>query len=364
MIALVTRAEPQDVELAVPELRSGKSDHTLFKIAKGWASWPKPGSRTFERAVNAEYRDGPDGACVSTLYEGGTTWVTGPYVWPAFGVTEGNVPVIADTLPPGMKFFVSAGPRLLRQGVICDLPEELAVYRGYSGLMESSLRERAGIGIAADGVVVHVAMEYATLYDVAVELKQQGCIDAIALDGGGSMGVVDSSGKVLIGHNVRKVCSALIFKRVIASVEQPAAFPPSSLVLLERLSNGTRMAYFYSEKPSGKATPNFKWAEFASKRTGRVFIAEYLVEMCQYIRTKVGGPVVINSAYRDVVHNAAVGGAPDSYHVYGMAVDVSAIPYGADRIIRAARDYGWRGGLGRYSSFVHFDLGPERTWAG
>lgn len=39
-------------------------------------------------------------------------------------------------------------------------------------------------------------------------------------------------------------------------------------------------------------------------------------------RTAYGGPRIINSAYRNPVHNAAIGGAPQSRHMFGDAADL------------------------------------------
>jgi len=45
-------------------------------------------------------------------------------------------------------------------------------------------------------------------------------------------------------------------------------------------------------------------------------------------RTAYGGPRIINSGYRNPAHNAAVGGAPQSRHVYGDAADFRNQSYG------------------------------------
>jgi len=77
----------------------------------------------------------------------------------------------------------------------------------------------------------------------------------------------------------------------------------------------------------------------------------------------VGVPLAINSGYRTTAHNTAIGGAVDSYHVKGMAADIS-IPAGMSSVkfYQAAANYWTAGGLGYYDWGCHFDVGPSRSW--
>ncbi len=112
------------------------------------------------------------------------------------------------------RWAFSAGPWLVRDGKPTDLRAEIAK-GGYSGFIPGVLKEQAGIGIRSDGVVVHCASRSATIEELVSALLAQGCVDAIKLDGGGSVGVVDPSGKVLLGYTMRQVCCALVFRRLI-----------------------------------------------------------------------------------------------------------------------------------------------------
>lgn len=73
----------------------------------------------------------------------------------------------------------------------------------------------------------------------------------------------------------------------------------------------------------------------------------------------------INSAYRCEKHNAAVGGAPDSRHVQGIAMDIEC-EKGPKRwlLIKLAMQNGMNGiGVGR--TFIHLDGRPaseQTTW--
>lgn len=73
-----------------------------------------------------------------------------------------------------------------------------------------------------------------------------------------------------------------------------------------------------------------------------------------------GSELVINSAYR----SRPVGAATKSWHMSGQAFDVSMRGVAASersRFIQLARNLGF-GGIGRYSTFIHIDSGPVRSW--
>lgn len=107
---------------------------------------------------------------------------------------------------------------------------------------------------------------------------------------------------------------------------------------------------------------NFKLREFACKGGSQeVKVHAELVAKLQLLRDRVGKAIVINSGYRTPEHNKRVGGVVDSYHVKGMAVDIS-IPSGwtVDRIAKLAKDIGFTG-IGKYRTFVHLDVRPKLT---
>ncbi len=96
---------------------------------------------------------------------------------------------------------------------------------------------------------------------------------------------------------------------------------------------------------------------------------------------------MVLSGFRTVAHNAAVGGARNSVHLLrstlpGRARGSSLLSAAADvRTASMTPDevYGWaiahrrrnrhlapagRGGIGRYSSFIHLDTWHNRQWQG
>jgi uncharacterized protein YcbK (DUF882 family) len=114
-------------------------------------------------------------------------------------------------------------------------------------------------------------------------------------------------------------------------------------------------------------TENFWLSEFACN--DRTEVPEHLIpnvqflaEQLQVIRDVIGEPIHINSAYRHEEYNSAIGGSIRSQHILAKAADLrvgegfsSGILY--DVIIELIKDGSiYDGGVGLYSSFVHYDV--------
>lgn len=113
-------------------------------------------------------------------------------------------------------------------------------------------------------------------------------------------------------------------------------------------------------------SPHLSWPELACRdrlktpypldwRTTR---AVTLAAAFEALRERIGGlPLVVLSAYRTPSHNRAVGGARDSQHVQGRALDLLP-PKGWTPIELAAvaQDIPGIRGLGVYGTFVHVDV--------
>ncbi len=106
----------------------------------------------------------------------------------------------------------------------------------------------------------------------------------------------------------------------------------------------------------GDLTKNFNRSEFACKcGCGADHIEPRLVMQLQMFRD-VTGPLVITSGVRCRKHNAAVGGAPNSAHLSGLAVDVRCETSGLrHKLVDLAMHAGFRR-MGIYSGWVHLDL--------
>lgn len=108
---------------------------------------------------------------------------------------------------------------------------------------------------------------------------------------------------------------------------------------------------------------NFSPQEMASRREGELMITEAAMDKLQALRELLGKPMIVNSAYRSAAHNAAVGGAKDSYHMKAEAFDVRMDNQNPQEFEAAARKVGFTG-FGYYvkNGFMHIDIGPSRTW--
>lgn len=122
-----------------------------------------------------------------------------------------------------------------------------------------------------------------------------------------------------------------------------------------------------------KLTNNFNLSEFASK-DGAPFPPdivkniEVLAQQLQILRDELNLPIVINSGYRSPQHNLKIGGAKDSFHVRGMAVDIVVkgmtplqLYNKIEQLIKKGKMI--EGGIGLYSSWVHYDYrGKKIRW--
>lgn len=119
-------------------------------------------------------------------------------------------------------------------------------------------------------------------------------------------------------------------------------------------------------------SPFLSWSELACKDAAktpyphawRATRAMLLAREFERIRIAIGAPIRVGSAYRTPEHNRAVGGAANSQHMQGRALDLYppdgwsvAKFYAAIREI-AGHEESSIGGLGRYPTFVHIDTRP------
>ena len=116
-----------------------------------------------------------------------------------------------------------------------------------------------------------------------------------------------------------------------------------------------------------KLSRNFDWSEFTKSDTAarlhinnairdwfvRDNIKALVDNVLQPLRDAWGGPLFINSGYRCLELNKAVGGVPTSQHCLGMAADVACTdPIALARLAKKMRlDYDQ---CIIYPSFVHF----------
>lgn len=75
----------------------------------------------------------------------------------------------------------------------------------------------------------------------------------------------------------------------------------------------------------------------------------------------------VTSGFRSTSCNSAVGGATNSRHLYGDAVDLGAGPHSLCTIAKQARNHGFNGILGPgyayHSDHIHVNQGPNHFWS-
>lgn len=125
----------------------------------------------------------------------------------------------------------------------------------------------------------------------------------------------------------------------------------------------------YSRAKDGlkQVSSHFKVREFAcSDGSDPVFIAPALVDVLEKIRAHFGKPVHINSGFRSVTKNKAVGGAQFSQHLFGTAADIHIDGVTPKQIAAYAETLlTGTGGIGIYKSFTHIDVRKVKSrWNG
>lgn len=109
--------------------------------------------------------------------------------------------------------------------------------------------------------------------------------------------------------------------------------------------------------------PNFSMKELRSKGNGDLRIHYDTLDAMQSLRNRLKRELVVTSYYRDPAYNREVGGAEDSYHLAGRAVDTPVLNTDVGRML-LVHYATWAGfkGFGRYPTFTHLDTGPVRVW--
>ena len=111
--------------------------------------------------------------------------------------------------------------------------------------------------------------------------------------------------------------------------------------------------------------PNFKPEELCCKHCGELKVHWDALSKLQYLRSQLWkSPMRLVSAYRCPVHNKNVNGAANSLHMQGRAFDLYNKPWTGRHtasFIFYATKAGFNG-FGLYTSFIHLDTGPHRTW--
>ncbi|MEM9162698.1 MAG: peptidoglycan-binding protein, partial [Cyanobacteria bacterium P01_F01_bin.4] len=111
---------------------------------------------------------------------------------------------------------------------------------------------------------------------------------------------------------------------------------------------------------------DFTWGEATKNGTrlpANAEIVNNIIDLAQELqkaRNLVGKPFVINSWYRTPEANSAVGGARNSLHLQGRAVDMYVPGYSVRQVANALMS-SWPGGILIYSTHLHLDTGRKQV---
>lgn len=107
---------------------------------------------------------------------------------------------------------------------------------------------------------------------------------------------------------------------------------------------------------------NFQKHELECPCCHEIIVNQDFIEALQDLRDSVGRPFRITSGFRCEKHNKEVGGAENSRHLKGVAVDILIRDWSSEDIHKllcfatSVRPKLGESGVGIYRSWVHFDL--------
>lgn len=133
------------------------------------------------------------------------------------------------------------------------------------------------------------------------------------------------------------------------------------------MNGATVKVYSRAKDGNTKLSANFKVNEFAcNDGSNPVFISPELVRILQEIRDYFKAPITINSGFRTATKNKAVGGSPNSQHLYGMAADITVKGVEPKKVYAYADSLmPYTGGVGLYKTFTHVDCRRVKSrWQG
>lgn len=312
-----------------------------------------------EIVMNGAYADG--GKALGHIVKNGKivndTVATDP--WIDFIVRDGVASI--EQLDPknivDIELSLSGTPQIIKEGkIFVNTWGE----KTPSATQATINRPRTAATIKKDGTLLFAVVDGdSPKYDagitcdrLAAVMIKLGAWDGMCFDGGGSSAVAQN-GKVISGNKGhRELGSCIIFspKKIVTS--KPDTIMPE-------ISTNTRM----NDIPVSK---NFKLYEFECKDGNHeVKIDPRLLELLQKLRTKLGKPITITSAYRTPEYNATIpGAAANSQHVLGKAADIKVSGMSPQQVADEAERIGFTG-IGIYSTFTHVDVRDTKSkWRG
>ena len=113
-----------------------------------------------------------------------------------------------------------------------------------------------------------------------------------------------------------------------------------------------------------KISRHFNLQEFQCPCCKRVILHSELLLKIIKLRLLIKEPIYINSGYRCISENSKVGGVPKSFHLFGMAADISVRTISIPELLYFAEKAKF-GGIGIYPTFLHVDVRQVKSrWEG
>ena len=114
-----------------------------------------------------------------------------------------------------------------------------------------------------------------------------------------------------------------------------------------------------------RLSEHFISSEFECSCCGNVEVDPVLIEGLETLRKLIRVPIQVNSGYRCVSHNEAIGGAVNSQHLTGKAADVHIPTMSPKEVAERAETIKVfrNGGIGIYTDweFTHLDVRGKRA---
>ncbi len=121
---------------------------------------------------------------------------------------------------------------------------------------------------------------------------------------------------------------------------------------------------FYNEEQQERVL-----SDFESNKTELLPNIQKLANQLQVLRDYFDSPIIINIAYRPKWYELEKGRSGNSKHVLGLAADFNVKGKSTQEVREAietliSKGDMLQGGLGKYSTFVHYDCfnGGKRRW--
>lgn len=109
----------------------------------------------------------------------------------------------------------------------------------------------------------------------------------------------------------------------------------------------------------------FSIHEFACPCCGKNEMDKKLVRHLDTLRHDIYSPIIINSGYRCSEHNKKINGAKDSFHMLGLAADISFNQKIAGKfrykLLREIFMDGFFRGVGIHDNFIHVDCRANQS---